>query len=842
MPTNDRKIRMYPKKLLSLTGISDNFLDFLTDEINEVAAAIFQGASGVLDSDQIELVAGATNDKFSLGLTNASKVVVGGGQIIDLSQITGAGITTDIPFEDDGSSLYYVGIKFAEVEDGIEINPRTGDPEYPSLKQSYGEVGTPDLVEDNTTYIRVRINSITEGGVDHTGRTVKAWMVDPVSGVESIAFFSGTSAYSTPNNYVDIPYSGSDGPLGQDTSSNPPSTTPADYRVFIEGASWKLVTDLRLDNDYAFIGTITSTGGVPTFSVADQQSIFVNTLDRAYDGVTGSGSGRVITVDAGSVKLRSPSGATTTGDDHNTQLQLDKLDSTDYLQIMVELLMSGDNRGIPVACLEPVSNSSNDLEVGEAVSQTGTQTVSFTRGGVDLTAADLRISKRLNFLMLENSDEAGLYLISSFTASTVDVLDPQTGAAPSVWTTGAGRVARILTPRFWVSNSQFGTSTQYDLLAGMTWTGVQGNRGEVRFVVLPEGNTDKPVVYYDNAAPDGTTDLPREAHYYEPDNVGDADAEVFAFLRPTLCAAGDTTSAKMPSAHTKSALTLKGGISSTIHPTEPGMGLKVKNDGDIYMGGLTEGAKFYRGHELHDDFIYHPDRIASPADLPKQYKLDDVAGTGDANALEGNPSGVDQGHGSLKVETGATTSNQSVFRTANFMNSKALSSAGILGYQWHVDFKFKPTYGVTSVAYAIGLDQIDQGSLNKMYIYLKFDTASDTYWTMVWGIDDATVGSQVTSITPTNDKWYWLRIEQVGVRFWQWSLGSATDTPEGGTEDVGPADGGGNEANFENNPGAWEFYVDMTTKTSAARGIIMDHLHIQDVGMPMQNSKLGNED
>lgn len=840
MPTADRRLHMYPKRLLSLTSIEDNFFDFLNDEIDEVISAIFQGTAGVLDTDEIELVAGSTNDKFSLGLTNAWNVVVGGGQIIDLSNITGAGITTDVPFEDDGSSDYYVGIKFAEVNDGIEINSRTGDPEYPSFKQSYGEVDNPNSVADNTTYIRLVINNITESGVDHSGRTVRVWLADPVSGVESIAFFEGTSAYSSPNNYVDIPYSGAAGPLGQDTSSNPPSTTATDYLIFIEGASWKKNTDLRTVSDYAFIGIVTSTGGAPTFNIGDQVPIFINTLDRAYDGAAGSGSGRKVYTDSGAVWLRKISGSSTSGDPHNSQLKIDRLDATDYFQVMLECLC-GDQSHVPIAILQPLEYSTV-LQDSEAASQSGTRTVDFTRGGVNLQNTTLRITNRMHFLLLENSDEAGLYYIDSFTGTSVDVSDLQTGVAPSTWSTGSGRTARIMVPRFWLGGNAPDPNVQLDLLHGETHVLRQGDRDNLSFRILPDGNDDKPVLYYDNAAPDGTVDLPREAHYYEPDNVGVDDAPVFVNLRPTLLLAGDTTSPKMPAAHTKSAVVLQGGSSDTIHPTEPGMACKLKDDNNIYLGGLTPNARFYRGHELHDDFIYHPDRITQPSELPPQYKVDDIAGTGDVAALEGNPGGVDQGHGSLRFETSNVSSDQSVFRTANFMNTKADPSATKWGFNWLVDFKFKPVYGVSDVIYTIGLDQIDYGALNKMYFHMKFNTTTDTYWEIEWGEDDGSVGAFVTAITPTNDRWYWLRIVQVGTRSWAWSLGSKTDTPEGGVEDVGPATGGGAETNFDANPGVWEFYVDITTLSANERGIIMDHLHIQDMGMPMQNSKLGNED
>jgi hypothetical protein len=433
MPTADRKISIYSKRLLSLTAIKDNFLDFLKETIDEVAAGVFQANSGVLDADTIGLGVGGTNSQFTLDLANAFRVIVGTGEIINLSRITGAGITVNVPYENDGSSDYYVGIKYAEVEDGIELNSRTGDPEYPSLKQSYGEGDTPDLVTDNTTYIRVRINSITESGVDHTGRNVKVWLVDPVSGVESVAFFTGTSAYSAPNNYVDIPYSGAAGPLGQDTTSNPPSTTPSDYKVFIEGASWKKNTDLRTDSDYAFIGIITSTGGVPTFDISDQFSIFAISLDAAYDGATGAGGGRIIVLDSGAMERRVPVAGT--GDDQQYADRIDVFDGVDHdggLEVVMRAGAVTERSGGGLAVFKPMKEPADDLRATEAVTLgSSTNRVTFTRGAVDLTDANVR--DRSDYCLLSGFSPASinkLYKIVARTTSYVDV-EELDGTVPS---------------------------------------------------------------------------------------------------------------------------------------------------------------------------------------------------------------------------------------------------------------------------------------------------------------------------------------------------------------------------------------------------------------------------
>lgn len=416
MPTNDRKINIYHKRLLSMTALKSNFLEFLEGEIDEATAAMYQGTSGVLDGDEIELNNDTGGDTFDLDLTNAFRVIVGTGQIVDLSKITGVGITEGIPFENTTAIEYQVGIKFAEIEDGVEVNPRSGDAEYPSIKQTYGEKGTPGSVVDNTTYIRLNINSITESGVDHSGRTVRCWLVDPVSQVEGIAYFEGTSAYSGPDNYVDIPYSGSNGPLGQDTGVDPPSTTAADYVVFIEGATWRRNYAIAGDSDYAFLGTIT--GGVtPGFSIVGQQPIFINTLDRAYDGASGSGSGRIVTVDSGAMELNTLGGNT---DEHGAQLRLNRQADTFDGGLNLELIFERE-KGAGLIVLKPLVHATGNLLLSNPIDIDDNE-VAFTGGGINLNTSNVRDG---DFLLIGGSSSAdGLYVITLDSATDIFIYKP----------------------------------------------------------------------------------------------------------------------------------------------------------------------------------------------------------------------------------------------------------------------------------------------------------------------------------------------------------------------------------------------------------------------------------
>jgi hypothetical protein len=480
--------------------MKDNFLDYLIDTIHGMAQSMFVFSSGILDGDSIGLNNNSGGSTFDLDLTNASKVLVASGDIIDISNITGSSITTAIWFENTPATTYYVGIRFQEIPYGVEANASTGDPEYPSWKQTYGEKNFPDSVTDNTTYIRLIINSITESGVDHSGRTVKVWLMDPVSLLEGTAYWEGSSSYSSPNNYVDIPYSGSNGPLGQDTSVDPPSTTATDYEVFMEGATWKKNTDLSADSTYAYLGSITG-GTPPTFNVATQELLFTNSLDTSYDGPTDSGSGRIIHVDGGAVELET---ATSTGDTHGAQLRLTRHGATGNAEFHLEILASNAQEGTLLAILDPVQDpagSNRTLEDSDAVTLHASidGRMDFTRGDVDLEDPSLRLDQKMHVVLLEgttNSD--GLYSINTISDTYLVVSDMSAGTAPSTWDHSETGTATVLIPRFILGQNEPVASALTNHLD--YWKG--------SLFVLCDGKRDvKPIRYIPNLLDAGTGDV-----------------------------------------------------------------------------------------------------------------------------------------------------------------------------------------------------------------------------------------------------------------------------------------------------------------------------------------------
>ena len=310
MPTGSNKIAITQNRLLSREDLADNFLGYMEESVDETVAAMLQGNSGVFESAEIALQEGATGadyfEFYNLGTSGSpapKKVATANGKVVTLNPEL-AQETDEISFENALGANYEVGIRWNERDDQVQLNPSRGYPEYRSKLQVFGEVGAPDSVTDGSTYIRLWIDGLTDPLGSHTfaGRKAIAWLATPVSGDQATAFYEGTIAYDGVNgNYLQIPYSGGNGPLGQDTSASAPSTTASDYRVHVKGPSVRKGTNTVIKTDkenYAFIGSITGagTGVSATYSMVGQKKVFLVTLDNAYDG-GGSGAGNEIDVD-----------------------------------------------------------------------------------------------------------------------------------------------------------------------------------------------------------------------------------------------------------------------------------------------------------------------------------------------------------------------------------------------------------------------------------------------------------------------------------------------------------------------------------------------------------------
>lgn len=641
MPTNDSIINIYEKKLLSLTGLKTNFLEYLSDKIDERTAAIFQQTSGVLDGDEIEIDPSG-NDEFDLNITNASRCVVGTGQIIDLSLLNGAGISTDVPIENTLAATYYVGIKFMSVADGIELNPRTGDPEYPKFRDSYGELDNPtDAVDDPGVKLTLNCNSITEAGVDHSGRTVKVYLANPVSPVEATAYFQGTIVYNSPNNDIEIPYSGGDGPLGQDTSVDPPSTTLTDYIVSIEGATWRKNTDLRNDSDYAFIGTIIGGGAgnpIGVVDLSDQNPIFINTLDRAYDGASGGGSGRLIFVDGEAVELRARSGNT---DELLAALRIDRKGDSDSGSSALQTIAdekTGDTAN--QLHMVPLTHSVGNLALDNpATSQAATAIVAKT-GAVDWSASEINVYTDLAWLQGFSTID-GLYRIPSVPGVTNLTLQNLDGSVPAFPGGETGqvtilRLAVATVPQTWDLSGLFGGGT---LIAGPNETSAPSGGGDDARSGLTLLNASVDGLHaYDGAA----AVSPRVVTWINVEGVLKTISGMLIAPAP-----GQVTNTSGGLVRTAA------GVNSNtpldwIPTADDLLGVVLDPSGSTREMHEPSGRRA-TPHVFNDDFHYHENKWTSGPTAPPQYDVT-LAGGGSGQVFMiggGNPAWDDWAHGGV---------------------------------------------------------------------------------------------------------------------------------------------------------------------------------------------------
>jgi hypothetical protein len=427
MATTDKVVSFKTKMLVPRAKWDANFLQYLRNEIESVTAAVYF-QSGVIEDATIDITS-STNDTFTLDISNASKVADGAGHVMDLSLVPSSEIT-NYPFENTNTDTYFVGIRYQSVADTVERNPRTRDPQYVLTEDTIGELGDPDSVTDNTTFIRLVVDTILETSVDHSGRPVKVYLKTPVSPTPSVAFFTGTVSFVGGVNVIDIPYTGAQGPLGQTAPTFPISLTATDYTVHVQGVSWFEGTDLRNDPvNYVFIGIITGNGPAATptvFDMSDQNTVFLLSLDKAYRAgvTTDPAPGRRIQVDKQAVVLEQSATALYGDDEANAALWFDK--SAETIQNgLGHLFLSrfgtrAGNRLVLKNAADSVSGG--DVQFQEPVDLiVSTNQVSHTRGAFDPTTFGLDILESGDaFLLIQGSalGQDGFYKVQTAGATT----------------------------------------------------------------------------------------------------------------------------------------------------------------------------------------------------------------------------------------------------------------------------------------------------------------------------------------------------------------------------------------------------------------------------------------
>jgi len=245
------------KKLLGYQDFGDKFLDYLREGLREHAERVF--SSGAVHGNGLTIAADGA-DRIQIAGTDL--VSDGIGNLIDISDASA--VKSGIYFENAVGVDYYVALQRALRPADVQINPRSGYPEYSTYREILGRAGTPDLVTNNGATLTFRVNTITESGASNAGRQVLVYKNDlPVGATTAaVAIETATVAWSGGQNVITTT-----GLLGQDVGDV--STTPADYTVILLGPVVQRYTDPRVAGLSCFLGTVTGVGAGFTPSVFD---------------------------------------------------------------------------------------------------------------------------------------------------------------------------------------------------------------------------------------------------------------------------------------------------------------------------------------------------------------------------------------------------------------------------------------------------------------------------------------------------------------------------------------------------------------------------------------------
>jgi hypothetical protein len=276
--TGEQYVNFVIKRLMGKTTFEDQFFTFLRNQTRGLFSRVYT-LNGTFGLSKVAFDLGTAN-KFSL--TVDALGTDGAGNLLKI----GANYEQGVQFENTNAINYHVGLHLAERPVDIQINPRTGYPEFTAWEEAIGERGEPDEVIDHSTYIEFRFNTLA-GGVNEwvTGRKALVWKKSPAPGATSggigieecdCADIGGVGTGTAICNTT--------GTLGQTTIS----TTPSDYYVLILGPTVRRYTDLSAEPAYWYLGTVTGggLGSVPSGSDDSGQRLIEHSLSDVlgYNG------------------------------------------------------------------------------------------------------------------------------------------------------------------------------------------------------------------------------------------------------------------------------------------------------------------------------------------------------------------------------------------------------------------------------------------------------------------------------------------------------------------------------------------------------------------------------
>lgn len=263
MSTDQTFLRMYSKKNLGLFDLRDRFLDALMTMVREGTQIQFR-SPGIFDvAAVVEPESGGLPLMIDIARLASLRATDGTGVLYKFNAADSRLQNVKIP--PSAGVVFHVGIEQSLVEDGIEINPRTGLAEYSTFRELPGKVGTPDLVTDNGTTITLQVNSITAAGDDHSGRMVRVWLKSradggpgPLATTAAVAIQEIGIVFSGGNNQITIPNL-----MGQQVASE----TEADYEIQLVGPTVRRLSAGTMigTNGIVFLAAVTgvASGAIP---------------------------------------------------------------------------------------------------------------------------------------------------------------------------------------------------------------------------------------------------------------------------------------------------------------------------------------------------------------------------------------------------------------------------------------------------------------------------------------------------------------------------------------------------------------------------------------------------
>lgn len=270
MTTADRFVSIQPKRIMGFLDFRDRFLDYMKAQLTKIVSVAY-GDDGTVGGVITISEFGSGVDRFQLdndivGSDGQGHFTEGDAQL--------SGRDVGIQFKNDNTIDYRVAYHYAERPRGIQINPRTGFPEFQEWEESLGNRDEPDLVTDNGSTITFRVNSVArlfgaDSALDQTGRLCLVWKKTP----GKLAITEGQAVELLPVSLVSTHnVVTSTGLFGQSAGSV--SENETDYFVLLLGPSVSLA-NLVGEIGYHFIGTVTGqgTGVTPLFDTTGQNNL-----------------------------------------------------------------------------------------------------------------------------------------------------------------------------------------------------------------------------------------------------------------------------------------------------------------------------------------------------------------------------------------------------------------------------------------------------------------------------------------------------------------------------------------------------------------------------------------